>query len=406
MKHKDVSTQPSQAHQPNQTAPPPGHGIKLFLLIPAVLAVFGTLTFYMRSRSNIALAATTQTMEAEPVTITHPQVGKPDNDISLPSTLQAFSDSPIYARTSGYIAHWYADIGTHVHQGQLLAVIESPEVDQELNQARATLNQTQANLTLADITAKRYQDLIDTNAVAQQQVDQNNQNLDALKAGLQASIANVKRLEELQGFEKVTAPFDGVITQRLTDIGNLINAGNGGADAQLFHISKIDVVRVFVPVPEVYSDQITDGLKASLELIQLPNRQFTGTVTRSSHSIDMSSHTLLTEIDVPNPSGELMPGAYANVHLHLAAQVQHLVIPTGAVLFQTAGPQVAVVNQHNQVEIRKVFIGRDFGNTIEIIGGLSPSDQVIASPPDYLVNGMQVTVQPASGQPSSSTEKS
>jgi multidrug efflux pump subunit AcrA (membrane-fusion protein) len=197
MKHEDVSTQSSKL---NQAAPPPpasGHEIRWFLLIPVLLAILAGLTFYLRSHSSVALAETTQGMEAEPVAVTRPQVGKADNDLSLPSTLQAFSDSPVYARASGYVAHWYADIGTPVRKGQLLAVIESPEVDQELNQARATLSQTQANLTLAGITAKRYQGLIDTNAVAQQQVDQNNQNLDAQKAGLQASMANVKRLEEL-----------------------------------------------------------------------------------------------------------------------------------------------------------------------------------------------------------------
>ena len=408
MQHEDASTQPSQTHQPTQPEPrsQSSSAIKWFLLIPVVLVLLGALTFYLRGRSNKVLAATTQAMEAEPVTVTHPEVGKADDDLALPSTLQAYSDSPIFARTSGYIAHWYADIGTHVHQGQLLAVIESPEVDQELNQARATLNQTQANLTLAGITAQRYQDLIGTNAVAQQQVDQNNQDLSAQQAGLQAAMANVKRLEELQGFEKVTAPFDGVITQRLTDVGNLINAGNSGVNAQLFRISKIDVVRVFVPVPEIYSDQITNGLRASLDLIQLPNQQFTGTVTRSSHAIDPASHTLLTEIDVPNPSGQLMPGAYANVHLHLATQVQHLVIPTGAVLFQATGPQVAVVSSNNQVELHKVSIGRDFGNTIEIIGGITLSDRIIASPPDYLVDGMHVSIQPPAGRQSVGSPKS
>jgi RND family efflux transporter MFP subunit len=409
MQHEDVSIQTTQPHQPSETAASPqaaSAGIKWFLLIPVVLAIVGALTFYLRGRSNKVLAATTQTMEAEPVTVTLPQTGKADNDLALPSTLQAYSDSPVFARTSGYIAHWYADIGTHVHQGQLLAVIESPEVDQELNQARATLNQTQANLTLAGITAQRYEDLIGTNAVAQQQVDQNNQDLSAQQAGLQAAAANVKRLEELQGFEKVTAPFDGVITQRLTDVGNLINAGNSGVNAQLFRISKIDVIRVFVPVPEIYSDQITDGLRATLDLIQLPNQQFAGAVTRSSHAIDPASHTLLTEIDVPNPSGKLMPGAYANVHLHLATQVQHLVIPTGAVLFQAAGPQVAVVSSSNQVELHKVSIGRDFGNTIEIIGGISLSDRIIASPPDYLVDGMHVSIQPPAGQQSAGSAKS
>jgi RND family efflux transporter MFP subunit len=395
MKTEDISTQTSQSNATfhTTTTEAPSRGMKWFLTVPAALAILGGVTFLVRAHGSKALAAVTQTMEPEPVTVTHPQVRKSDDDLSLPSTLQAYSDSPIYARTSGYLAHWYADIGTRVHKGQLLAIIQSPEVDQELNQARATLSQDQANLTLAGVTAKRYQDLIGTNAVAQQEVDQNNQNLDAQKAGLQAAVANVKRLEDMQSFEKVTAPFDGVITQRLTDIGNLINAGNGGTGAQLFRIAKIDAMRVFVPVPEIYSSQIVNGLHASLDLAQLPNKQFAGTVTRSSHSIDPVSHTLLTEIDVLNPSGALMPGAYANVHIHLAQQVQHLVIPTGAVLFQAAGPQVAVVNTNNQVELHKVSIGPDFGNTIEITGGLSANDPIIATPSDYLVDGMRVIVQ-------------
>jgi len=300
-------TNQTQATQPAGTKDN-RRGFKWFLLIPLVLCAFGTVTFFLRAQSAKKLAAGTKALDTEPVTLTHAQQGAPDSEITLPSTLQGYSDSPVYARTSGYVAHWYADIGTHVHQGELLAQIESPEVDQELNQARAALSQTQANLVLAGITAKRYQELIPTNAVAQQEVDQNNQNLDAQKAGVQAGIANVNRLEQLQGFEKVVAPFDGVITQRRTDIGDLINAGNSGTGAQLFSISKINVVRVFVPVPESYSDQISDGLKATLELIALPGQQFEGTVTRSSHSITSDSHTLLTEIDVPNPSGKLLPG--------------------------------------------------------------------------------------------------
>jgi RND family efflux transporter MFP subunit len=390
-----MTNQP-QTTQPVRTETSRG-GIKWFLLIPAILCVLGTVTFFLRAQESKKLAAGTSALDTEPVTLTHAKIGAPDSEISLPSTLQGYSDSPVYARTSGYVGHWYADIGTHVHQGQLLAQIESPEVDQELNQARATLSQTQANLVLAGITAKRYQELIPTNAVAQQEVDQNNQNLDAQKAGVQAAIANVNRLEQMQGFEKVIAPFDGVITQRRTDIGDLINAGNSGMGAELFRISKINIVRVFVPVPESYSDQISNGLKATLELIALPGQQFEGTVTRSSHSISIDSHTLLTEIDVPNPSGKLLPGAYAQVHIHLNAPVQHLVVPVGAVLFQAAGPQIAVVNGHNQIELHKVALGRDFGNTIEITNGITESDRIVASPPDYLVNGMQVTIQPAAG---------
>jgi RND family efflux transporter MFP subunit len=380
------------------TSPFRGGGLKWFLLIPALLCVAGTLAFILRVRESRELNTTTKSLDTEAVTVTHPQLGTPDNEISLPSTLQAYTDSPIFARTSGYIEHWYADIGTHVHQGQLLAVIQSPEIDQELNQARATLEQTKANLTLAGITAKRYQDLSPTNAVSQQLVDQNNQNLDAMKANTQAAMANVSRLEQLQGFEKVIAPFDGIITQRLTDIGDLINAGNSGEGAQLFRIAKMSVVRVFVPVPESYSDQISDHLKATLELTSLPGQHFDGAVTRTSDSITPGSHTLLTEIDIPNPTGKLLPGDYAEVHIHLAAVARHLIVPVGAVLFQSAGPQIAVVDNKSQIQLHKVSLGRDFGNTIEVMGGVTEADQIVSSPPDYLVDGMPVTVQPPAGE--------
>jgi RND family efflux transporter MFP subunit len=376
---------------------PTGRSIKWFLLIPVALCIWGSITFYLRAQSEKKLATNTQALEAEPVSVMHAQLSAPDTDLALPATLQAYSDSPIFARTNGYVSHWYADIGTHVHAGQLLALIDSPEVDQELNQAQAALGQARANLTLADITAKRYRSLINTNAVAQQDVDSNNQNFDAQTANVQAMSANVSRLEQMQGFEKVVAPFDGIITQRLTDVGNLVNAGNGGTGQQLFRMSKIDVVRVFVTVPEAYSEQIVDGVTATLDLTELPNQHFDGKVTRSNHSIDLNSHTLLVEIDVPNPTGKLMPGAYATVHLHLTVPVRPLIVPSGSVLYQAAGPQLAVVNQNNQVELRKVGLGRDFGNTIEITSGISESDSIIANPPDYLVDGMKVSVQPASG---------
>jgi RND family efflux transporter MFP subunit len=376
---------------------PTGRSIKWFLLIPVALCIWGSITFYLRAQSEKKLATNTQALEAEPVSVMHAQLSAPDTDLALPATLQAYSDSPIFARTNGYVSHWYADIGTHVHAGQLLALIDSPEVDQELNQAQAALGQARANLTLADITAKRYRSLINTNAVAQQDVDSNNQNFDAQTANVQAMSANVSRLEQMQGFEKVVAPFDGIITQRLTDVGNLVNAGNGGTGQQLFRMSKIDVVRVFVTVPEAYSEQIVDGVTATLDLTELPNQHFDGKVTRSNHSIDLNSHTLLVEIDVPNPTGKLMPGAYATVHLHLTVPVRPLIVPSGSVLYQAAGPQLAVVNQNSQVELRKVGLGRDFGNTIEITSGISERESIIANPPDYLVDGMKVSVQPASG---------
>lgn len=405
MQHKDANV----LTQPEPPSPTERHedaikvsaikkrAIRGFLLIPALLLIGGAAVLLLRSRENRALAATNSASIAEPVSVTYPQQRAANGDISLPSTLQAYADSPIYARTSGYLAHWYVDIGTHVRQGQLLAVIQSPEVDQELNQARAMLSQTRANVTLAEVTAKRYQDLIHTNAVAQQEVDTSSQSLSAQQAALQADDANVKRLEEMQSFERVVAPFDGVITQRLINEGDLINAGNGGSGAQLFRISKISTMRVFIPVPEVYGSQITPGLKAELTLTELPKDKFDGAVVRTSHSIDPGSHTLLTEIDVPNPSGKLLPGAYANVHLRLAQQPQELLVPTGAVLFQSAGPQVVVVNGDSQLELRKVAVGNDLGNMIQITSGLAPTDRVVASPPDYVVNGMPATIQSQTG---------
>jgi RND family efflux transporter MFP subunit len=396
MKHEVPTMHQTQSSQPSHQQVVRG-SLRWLLLIPVELCLLGSVTFYLRAQAEKKLVQSTQTMEAEPVNVIHAKLGAPDNDLALPSTLQAFSDSPIYARTSGYVNHWNVDIGTHVHQGQLLAVIDSPEVDQQLNQARATLAQTQANLTMAGITARRYQGLIGTNAVSQQDVDQYNQNLAAQNANVQAARADVSRLEQMQGFEKVVAPFDGIITQRRTDIGDLINAGNGGTGSQLFSIVKIDVVRVFVTVPEAYSEQIVDGLKATLDLTELPNQQFAGSVTRNTHAIDRMSHTMTVEIDVPNPTGKLMPGAYAQVHLHLSVPVRPLVVPASALLYQAPGPQVAVVNQNHQVELRKVVLGRDFGNTVEITSGVNEHDAIIANPPDSLVDGMKVSIQPSSG---------
>lgn len=408
MQHKDASVL-TQPERPSPARPHKGaikkSAIKWFLAIPALLLFGGAAMLLLRSRESRALAASNATSIAEPVSVTYPQQRAAGGDISLPSTLQAYADSPIYARTSGYLAHWYADIGTHVRQGQLLAVIQSPEVDQELNQARAMLSQTQANVKLAEVTAKRYQDLIHTNAVAQQEVDTSRQNLSAQQAALQADDANVKRLEQMQSFERVVAPFDGVITQRLINEGDLINAGNGGNGAQLFRISKISTMRVFVPVPEVYGSQIAPGLKAELTLTELPKDRFDGAVVRTSHSIDPGSHTLLTEIDVPNPTGILLPGAYANVHLQLAQQPQELLVPTGAVLFQAAGPQVVIVNASNQLDLRKVTLGNDLGNRIQITGGLAPNDRVVASPPDYVVNGMPAAIQSQTGGNASGSAK-
>jgi RND family efflux transporter MFP subunit len=370
-----------------------------FLLLPAVLVMGALIGAKSRDQITQQLNATTQTLEVQTVNVIHPQRGKASSDLTLPGMIQAFSQSPVFARVNGYVRTWYVDIGAHVTKGQLLAEIDSPETDQQLNQARAILKQAETNLALAKATTPRYQELIKTNSVSQLEVDQNNQNLVAQTANVQAASADVSRLEQMQGFEKIIAPFDGVITLRRTDFGDLVNAGNAGVGQEMFRISQNNVVRVFVTVPEEFSKQVKTGTKASMDLTELPNRHFAASVTRSTEAIDLNSRTLTVELDVPNPSGELLPGAYANVHFQLPLNVVPLVLPAGTILFQADGPQVGVVNAQNQVELRKVTLGHDFGDTIQIMSGVRPADSVIANPPDSLINGMRVAVQTAAATP-------
>src|SRR6202166_320652 len=388
--NKDLKRCQDDPHSPRS-----GRRVLWFLMIPVVLAASAFFDTRARQQQSQTLARTTRSLEVQTVNVIHPQRGQSSSDLTLPGMIQAFSQSPIYARVDGYVRNWYVDIGAHVTKGQLLAEIDAPEVDQQLNQARAMLNQAQTSLTLAKVTAPRYQELIKTNSVSQQEVDQNNQNLAAQQANVQAATAAVSRLEQLQGFEKIVAPFDGVITQRKTDFGDLVNAGNAGVGRELFQISQNNIVRVFVTVPEEFSKQVRPGTKASMDLTELPNRHFVAAVTRTTDAIDVTSRTLTVELDVPNPSGELLPGAYANVHFQLPLNVVPLVLPSSTILFQSDGPQVGVVNQQNQVGLRKVTLGHDFGDTIQVLTGVRPTDAVIANPPDFLTNGMPVAVQSA-----------
>jgi len=377
-------------------SPRSGNRLLWFLVIPVLLA--GSAFFGMKTRQeeNQHLANTTKELDVQPVHVIHAERGKSSSDLTLPGMIQAFSQSPVYARVDGYVRTWYVDIGAHVTKGQLLAEIDAPEVDQQLNQARAMLNQAQTSLALAKVTAPRYQELIKTNSVSQQEVDQNNQNLAAQEANVQAATAAVGRLEQMQSYEKIVAPFDGVITERKTDFGDLVNAGNAGVGRELFRISQNNVVRVFVTVPEEFSTQVKPGTRASMDVISLPNRKLAASVTRTADSIDITSRTLTVELDVPNPSGELLSGAYANVHFQLPLNVVPLVLPSSTILFQADGPQVGIVNSQNQVELRKVTLGHDFGDTIEIMAGVRSADAVVANPPDSLTNGMRVAVESAS----------
>jgi len=368
-----------------------------FLLIPVVLTTSAFFGSQARQKQSQQLASATKSLEVQTVAVIHAQRGQASSDLALPGMIQAFSQSPIYARVDGYVRTWHVDIGTRVAKGQLLAEIDAPEVDQQLNQARAVLTQAETTLALAKTTATRYQDLIKTNSVSQQEVDQNNQNLAAQTANVQAASAAVSRLEQMQGFEKIIAPFDGVITLRKTDLGDLVNAGNAGLGRELFHLSQTSTVRVFVTVPEEFSKQVRTGTHAFMDLSELPNRHFAATVTRTTEAIDPTSRTLTVELDVPNPSGELLPGAYANVRFQLPLGVAPLVLPSNAILFQADGPQVGVVSGSSQVQLRKVTLGHDFGDTIQILSGVGSADVVIASPSDSLTNGMRVAVQLASG---------
>jgi RND family efflux transporter MFP subunit len=396
-------TEQSEASVPTEQKPsgaepspaPRSKGTRLlwFLVIPVALLCAALVTVHARSVSNASVAATTKTLALQHVNVVHAEPGSPVTELTVPGTVQAFSESPIYARITGYVRAWNVDIGAYVRTGQLLAVIDAPEVDQELSRARAMLTQAQATRDLATVTAARYRELITSHSVSQQEVDNNNQNLNAQTANVQAASAEVGRLEQLQKFEKIYAPFDGVITARKTQVGDLVNAGNSGAGTELFRISNVTTMRVYVNVPEVYSDSVAQGVKASMEVASLSNRKFSGSVARTSHAIGMNSRTLLTEVDVPNPKGDLFPGAYAQVHFQLSLKTVPLVLPGNTILFQAQGPQVGVVNGQSHVELRRVTLGRDFGTKVEILGGISQSDSVVANPPDYLVDGMAVTVQ-------------
>jgi len=362
------------------------------LVTTAALAVVALVIYsgiHSRAVTEARLVQRTEQAAIPTVDLAFPREGAPTQEIVLPGNTQAFSDSPIYARTSGYLKRWCFDIGAHVKKGQLLAEIETPEVDQQLLQARADLDTAQANLNIAKITASRWQDLVSTGSVSQQETDQAVNNLSAVKAAAESSAANVRRLEQLQSFEKVYAPFDGIITARNTDIGALIDAGASTQPRELFHMAAIRTLRLYVAVPEVYSRAARSGAPATLTLDEFPGQAFHGTLVRNANSIDIASRTLLVEVDVDNPTGQLLPGAYVFVHLKLPDETRSVTIPSNALIFRKEGLQVGLV-RNGKAELVAVKIGRDYGNTVEIVSGLQPTDAVIVDPSDSLVAGMPV----------------
>ena len=312
--------------------------------------------------------------------------------------MEAFTDTPIYSRTNGYLKKWYFDIGAHVRKGDLLAEIDTPEIDQQLDQSRAELERMQANAELAGVTSTRWQALLDKHAVSQQEADQTRANYIAAQAAVDASKANVRRLEQLQSYERIVAPFDGIITARNTDIGDLIDAGSGSSNPrELFHLDSDNRLRVYVAVPEVYSDSIHDGDSATLMQDSNPDEKISGTIVRNANAINQSTRTLNVEVDVNNSKSVLRPGAYVFVHFLLPAMGNTVTIPSNALLFRAEGLRVGVV-RGGHVQLVPVTIGHDFGNSVEITSGLTPADEVILDPSDSLMSGTEVYSQAASAR--------
>jgi membrane fusion protein, multidrug efflux system len=374
---------------------------KGYLLVAALAFVFiviAAVGITVRLSEQRALAKETEEIAVPSVEVVHPTVEPPQSELTLPSTLQAFIESPIFARTNGYLGKWYKDIGARVKKGDLLADIETPEIDQELMQAKAARDQAAAQLELAKTSARRWENLQKMDAVSQQETDERSSSFTQGEANLSAADANVRRLEQLESFKHVFAPFSGVITTRNTDIGALVNAGNGGPNQELFVIAQIDPIRIYVNVPEADAPSIHPGVRADIEVSELVGLHFTGSVVRTAEAIDPTTRTLNTEIDVPNSKDQLLPGSYAQVHFALREQVQRLTVPANALLFRAEGPRAAVVGPDNKVHLQPVTIGRDFGTTTEILSGLQKSDSVVLSPSDSLEDGETVQVEHG-GQP-------
>jgi RND family efflux transporter MFP subunit len=389
-------------HQPegpqSDSSPEARHSRWPSIVAVATAVLLGVVIYsgiHQRALAQSRLGIATERAAITTVNVVHPKPREGSEDIVLPGYTQAFSDTPIYARTNGYLRRWYFDIGAHVEKGQLLAEIDTPEIDQQLGQARAELKTAQANEQLAAITAARWQNLLKTNSVSKQETDQAVGDLSAKQATVDSMTANVRRLEQLQSFEKVYAPFSGVITARNTDIGALINAGAGGQPQELFHMAAVNKLRVYVALPEVDVKAAQNGARATLTLDEFPGQTFEGVIVRNSDSINLASRTLNVEVDLNNPGDRIKTGAYVFVHLKLLYNrprtAESLDIPANTLLFRSEGLRVGVV-RNNQAQLIPITIGRDYGSSVEVLAGLNPTDQVIVNPSDSLTTGTAVQV--------------
>lgn len=378
-------------------------GILVVLIILAiVLAIWGIVS---RLRSRAELEKHTADDAQLTVTTAKPVLTKADDELVLPGTVMAYIEAPIYARTSGYVKAWYTDIGTHVRKGQLLAEIEAPEVDRQLSQALADLATAQANLSLSLTTNERWQRLLITRSVSKQDADERAGDAAAKKAAAASASENVARLRELERFKRVVAPFDGVVTARNTDVGNLINAGES-ANTEMFRVADIHELRIYAQVPEAYAVATTTGVDAELHFEEHPGESFPARTVRTSHALDPSARTLQVELHLDNFRGEFFPGAYTEVHFKLPSDKQTLRLPANTVLFRAAGLQVATVNHDHKIKLKVIQQGRDFGKTIEVLDGLDPNDEVIVNPPDSAFDGVPVRIAQPPPSPTQSTPAS
>lgn len=389
-----------RANSPGEGGPGParpGRGVLIAVAVLIVVALIVIAGIVPRIRAKASLRNETFELAVPIVSTIHPKRGAPQQEVVLPGNIKAFTDAPIYARTSGYLKKWYVDIGAHVKAGQVLAEIDTPEVDQQLQQARSDLNTAQANYHLSEITASRFKDLLSTDSVSKQEVDNAIGDFEAKRATVQSAEHNVMRLEQLQSFKVIYAPFDGVLTVRNTDVGQLIDSGAaGGAAKELFHMAATNRLRVYVNVPQQYSQAAKPGLTAELTLAEFPGRRFKGTLVRTANAIDTASRTLLIEVDVANPAGELFPGAYAEVHLKLPSESPSFILPVSALIFRTQGLQVATVQDGTHVSLTSITLGHDFGSEVEVAAGLTGQEEVIVNPPDSLVSGETIRIVQAS----------
>jgi RND family efflux transporter MFP subunit len=390
---------PATAGAPQRTdqTPPARKSGLLALIVLTVLMVAGAFALVRRVTERGALAKETERLAIPTVGVIKPATEPASDELVLPAQLQAYVESAIYSRTNGYLLRWNKDIGSKVKKGELLAEIDTPEVDQELSQAKAAQQQTEAQLQLAKSTAERWANLRKTDSVSQQEADQQASAYSQATANTAAAEANVRRLQQLESFKHVYSPISGVITRRNTDVGALITAGSSGTGKELFDVAQVDPLRVFVSVPQTNAPSIRAGLPAHIELREYPGQKFSGKVVRTADSIDPATRTLLTEIDVPNPDGRLLPGSYAEVHFAVPVQITRLSIPVNAVLFRPEGPRVAVVGSDHKVHLKTISIGRDYGTKVEILGGLDPNDQIVVNPADSLEDGQQVNIKGGAG---------